>query len=80
MQIIQASEFNAKCLALMYKIAAFGETLVVTKKRETYRGDEALFWETGNLPIRTPSEFNEIKNNFKKNDDFPHHLNQKSLL
>ena len=32
MQIIQASEFNAKCLALMYKIAAFGETLVVTKK------------------------------------------------
>ena len=57
MQIIQASEFNAKCLALMYKIAAFGETLVVTKKRETYRGDEALFWETGNLPIRTSPGF-----------------------
>ena len=32
MQTIQASEFKAKCLALMDKIAAFGETLVVTKK------------------------------------------------
>ena len=30
--------------------------------------------------VWTPSEFNEIKNNFKKNDDSPHHLNQKSLL
>ena len=32
MQTIQASEFKAKCLALMDKIAASGETLVVTKK------------------------------------------------
>ena len=32
MQTIQASEFEAKCLALMDKIAASGETLVVTKK------------------------------------------------
>ena len=32
MQLIQASELKAKCLALMDKIAASGETLVVTKK------------------------------------------------
>ena len=32
MQTIQASEFKAKCLALINKIAASGETLVVTKK------------------------------------------------
>ena len=32
MHTIQASEFKAKCLALMDKIAASGETLVVTKK------------------------------------------------
>ena len=32
MQTIQASEFKAKCLALMDKMAASGETLVVTKK------------------------------------------------
>ena len=32
METIQVSEFKAKCLALMYKIAASGETLVVTKK------------------------------------------------
>ena len=32
MQAIQAYEFKAKCLALMDKIAASGETLVVTKK------------------------------------------------
>ena len=32
MQTIQASEFKAKCLALMDKIAASGETLVITKK------------------------------------------------
>ena len=32
MQTIQASEFKAKCLALIDKIAASGETLVVTKK------------------------------------------------
>ena len=32
MQTIQASEFKAKCLALMDKIAARGEPLVVTKK------------------------------------------------
>ena len=32
MQTIQASEFKAKCLALMDKIAASGEILVVTKK------------------------------------------------
>ena len=32
MQTIQSSEFKAKCLALMDKIAASGETLVVTKK------------------------------------------------
>ena len=32
MQTIQASEFKAKCLALMDKIAVSGETLVVTKK------------------------------------------------
>ena len=57
MQTIQASEFKAKCLALMDKIAVSGETLVVTKKRETYRGDEALFWETRNLPIRTSPGF-----------------------
>ena len=31
MQAIQAYEFKAKCLALMDKIAASGETLVVTK-------------------------------------------------
>ena len=31
MQTIQASEFKAKCLALMDKIASSGETLVVTK-------------------------------------------------
>ena len=32
MQTIQVSEFKTKCLALMDKIAASGETLVVTKK------------------------------------------------
>ena len=32
MQTIPASEFKAKCLALMDKIAVSGETLVVTKK------------------------------------------------
>ena len=32
MQTIQASEFKAKCLALIDKIAASGQTLVVTKK------------------------------------------------
>ena len=32
MQTIQASEFKAKFLALMNKIAVSGETLVVTKK------------------------------------------------
>ena len=32
MQTIQASEFKAKCLALMDKIATSGEILVVTKK------------------------------------------------
>ena len=32
MQTIQASDFKAKCLALMDKIAVSGETLVVTKK------------------------------------------------
>ena len=32
MQTIQASEFKAKCLVLMDKIATSGETLVVTKK------------------------------------------------
>ena len=32
MQTIPASEFKAKCLALMDKIAAIGETLVFTKK------------------------------------------------
>jgi len=32
MQTIQASEFKAKCLALMDKIAVSGETLVDTKK------------------------------------------------
>ena len=31
MQTIQASEFKAKCLSLMDKIATTGETLVVTK-------------------------------------------------
>ena len=32
MQTIQASEFKAKCLALMGKLAARGETLMVTTK------------------------------------------------
>ena len=32
MQTVQASEFKAKCLALMDKIAASVEKLVVTKK------------------------------------------------
>ena len=32
MQTIQASEFKAKCLALIDKIAASGKTLLVTKK------------------------------------------------
>ena len=32
MQTIPASEFKAKCLALMDKIAVSGETCVVTKK------------------------------------------------
>jgi len=32
MQTIQASEFKAKCMALMDEIATSGETLVVTKK------------------------------------------------
>ena len=32
MQTIQVSEFKAKCLALMDKIAVSGEILVVTKK------------------------------------------------
>ena len=32
MQTVQASEFKAKCLALIDKIAASGETLVGTKK------------------------------------------------
>ena len=32
MQTIPASEFKAKCLALIDKIAASGETLAVTKK------------------------------------------------
>lgn len=31
MQTIQASEFKAKCLALMDNVAATGEVLVVTK-------------------------------------------------
>jgi prevent-host-death family protein len=31
MQTIQASEFKAKCLALMDRVANSGETLVVTK-------------------------------------------------
>ena len=31
MQTIQASEFKARCLALMDQVAATGETLVVTK-------------------------------------------------
>lgn len=31
MQTIQASEFKAKCLALMDQISTSGETLVVTK-------------------------------------------------
>ncbi len=31
MHTIQASEFKAKCLALMDKVAKTGETLVVTK-------------------------------------------------
>jgi prevent-host-death family protein len=31
MQSIQASEFKAKCLALMDKVAETGETWVVTK-------------------------------------------------
>ena len=57
MQTIPASEFKAKCLALIDKIAASGETLMVTNKRETYRGDEALLWETPNLPIRTSPGF-----------------------
>ena len=52
MQAIQAYEFKAKCLALMDKIAASGETLVVTKKvkpiveMKPYSGKR-------NLPIRT---------------------------
>ena len=32
MQTIQSTEFKAKCLALIDKIAASGETLVFTKK------------------------------------------------
>ena len=32
MQTIQASEFKAKCLAMIDKITTSGETLVVTKK------------------------------------------------
>lgn len=31
MQIIKASEFKAKCLALMDQVAATGETILVTK-------------------------------------------------
>jgi antitoxin (DNA-binding transcriptional repressor) of toxin-antitoxin stability system len=31
MATIQASEFKAKCLALMEQVAATGETLVITK-------------------------------------------------
>ena len=31
MQTIQASEFKAKCLALMNEVARTGETIVVTK-------------------------------------------------
>jgi len=31
MQTIQASEFKAKCLALMDRVARTGETIVVTK-------------------------------------------------
>lgn len=31
MQTIQASEFKAKCLALMDQVSASGETLIVTK-------------------------------------------------
>ncbi len=57
MQTFQASKFKAKCLALIDKIASIGETLMVSNKRETYHGDEALFWETRNLPIRTSPGF-----------------------
>ena len=57
MQTVQASEFKAKCLALMDKIAVSGETLVVTKKRDTYRRDETLFLETCDLPIQTSPGF-----------------------
>lgn len=32
MSIIRASEFKAKCLALMDQVARTGETIVVTKK------------------------------------------------
>ncbi len=31
MQTIQASEFKAKCLALMDQVSASGETLIITK-------------------------------------------------
>lgn len=31
MNLIQASEFKAKCLALMDQVAASGETIVITK-------------------------------------------------
>ena len=56
-QSIQFSEFKAKCLALIDKIAASGEKLMVSNKRETYRGDEALLRETRNLAIRSSTGF-----------------------
>ena len=49
MQTIQASEFKAKCLSLMDKVATTGETLVVTKNGKPvvelrpYSGKRVIF-------------------------------------
>ena len=57
MQTIQASEFKAKCLALMDKIAASVETLVVTKKGKPIVEMKPYSGKRVNSPIRTSPGF-----------------------
>jgi len=57
MQTIQASEFKAKCLALMDKIAVSGETLVDTKKGIPIVEMKSFSGKRVTSPIRTSPGF-----------------------
>jgi len=52
MKTMNASEFKAKCLAVMDQVATDGEPVLINQKRQARGGTAAVYGRTGSVPVR----------------------------